>query len=606
MYSLQRIHRLNEAFQYRKFQPGQVNFPSSSIQDPFIQKVVQLLAHANNVTPQQIEQAVEHKVAERNEQAVLIPLLHGTMMKNAVENEVFDMFWNGDVPVNGPKFNTTTFYKLVRAIRADHDEFFPLRGFIDKRRLQNPQYSFVDENTDKKSPYASVNTAAASPNGDFIFNVRFMQKLMDYSHLKQIKPKGSKYISNGGDIPDEYGYIEFLIMHEFMHYSNDDFYYQKIIPKANPKIINWVGDFRTNYLLVKSGYEPLPIGLYNDSINYDRQKSYIEMYNLVKQEIDKLPTGDQQSIGKTLDGMSDDHEPGQQQGKQSDVTPDDATPTDIDENGKKITDQMKRGDDSTPEQREQKAKEDAEKAKQAGNQPQKSRNPDAHAVDYSQIRPTFNWQTLMKKFIQSAMPKFDTTYAKPARRTATGLDIIRQTGSSAVKPGEKQMDFADMRLGFVIDSSGSMSSIIATVLANSINLLKQPIFAKSQALVMKFSGDFELYKVNFRSNLAAKVSTITEKPKNYPLKTSTVLGTHIGSSTFFSPQLAHEIATAVSQKYNIVMFLDGDILAGSNLTVFEQLLKSSGRSIFVIFDSRETYIQFRQATNFSTPNITHF
>lgn len=606
MRRFQRMYRLNEAFQYRKFQPGQINFPTSSWQDPFVQKIAGEIAKAHNIPLQEVEQAINHEVAEMHEQGKLVPILHETMDKNAVEQQLFKMFENADIPTNAPKFNTTTFYKLIRNVRADHDEFFPLRGFIDKRRLQNPQFIFVG-GQQPKSQYDSVNTAAASPNGDFIFNVNFMQKLLDYAHLKGIKPKGSKYISNGGDIPDEYAYLEFLIMHEFMHYSNDDFYYQKIIPNANNKIINWVGDFRTNYLLVKSGYEPLPIGLYNDSINYDRQKSYIDMYNIVKSEFDKLPESKIDIIGKILDGMSDDHGPGQQQGEQADVSGKDITPDKIDEQTKKITKQMEEAEDSSPADREKKAKADAEKsAKEAQGNQNAGRNPAAHEVDYSKIKPAFNWQTLMKKFIQSATPKMDTTYAKPARRSASGLDIARQVGSAAIKPGEKAMDFADMNLGFVIDSSGSMSSIIATVLSNSMNLLKQPIFAKSQALVFKFSGDYEIYKVNFRSNLAAQVQTFAEKPKNYPLKTSTVLGTHIGSSTDFSAALATEVASAVQHKYNIVMFLDADILAGSNLTNFVNLLKSATRGIFVIFDSRHTYVEFRQRTGFSTPNITHF
>jgi hypothetical protein len=187
---------------------------------------------------------------------------------------------------------------------AENDELWPLQGFIDKRRL-NPNWLFVPQSVqtglhpshktpaqpgDESTPshYRNVDTAAASPSGDFIFSVHFCQKLLDYAHLKELKPMGKKYVSNGGDIPDEYAYIEFLIMHEAFHYAHEDFYYQDIIPDAKNKIINWVGDFRSNYLLVKSGYAQLPMGLYSDEINYDRQKTYRQMYDKVHEEMKKM------------------------------------------------------------------------------------------------------------------------------------------------------------------------------------------------------------------------------------------------------------------------------------------------------------------------------
>jgi hypothetical protein len=128
---------------------------------------------------------------------------------------------------------------------------------------------------------------------------------LDWAFLKGIKPKQIKYQNNGGKIPPEYAYIEFLLMHEYLHYSEADFYYHRIIPKANSKIINYVGDFRSNYLLVKSGYEQLPMGLFNDKINYDRQKTYREMYDVVKGEFDKMkePGKKQQvQVGDTVRG----------------------------------------------------------------------------------------------------------------------------------------------------------------------------------------------------------------------------------------------------------------------------------------------------------------
>jgi hypothetical protein len=255
-----------------------------------------MVANARQVPVEQVFKEIEDQVTKVKGIAQKAPTIYHTIVDNIYESELFSMFEKLDIPVpNVPAFSKVTFRKLTEFVRGEHNRFFPLRNFIEKRPHANPAYYYTDDPHDpdsKTSRWASIKTAAATPNGEFIFNIPFCQKLMDWANLKGIKPKGRKYTAHGGPIPNEYCYIEFLIMHEYLHYSEADFYYQQIIPDAHPKIINYVGDFRSNYLLVKSGYEQLPIGLFCDKINYDRQNAYIDMYNAVKNEMEQMPGGD--------------------------------------------------------------------------------------------------------------------------------------------------------------------------------------------------------------------------------------------------------------------------------------------------------------------------
>lgn len=596
-----RFRRLiREGLETRKFQSGQVRFALTTLHDPHIRLIIDLIAKTAGIQPSEVIQHIEDKKKEFEDVAKVAPLLYGTIEKNIVEDTVFKLFEKTPVQVDqAPKFNVVTFQKLMRSIRADHDEFLPLRSFIDRRTLTAPKIIFTKEGD--TGPYRTVKTAAATPTGDFIFYVPFMEKLLQYAHLKQLTPKGRKYVGNGGDIPNEYGYIEFLIMHEFMHYSNDDFFYQKVIPNARQKIINWVGDFRSNYLLVKSGYEQLPIGLYNDEINYDRQAHYIDMYRLVEDEFKKLSKDQQEKVGGQLDDMSDDHEPGQQQGESEEVTGE-ATPADIDENAKTIERKMGEAKDSSEHERDAPAT--PPKAQPSGS-PGTGKHDKPQGIDYSKIMPTFNWQTLIRRFVQSAQPRSEETYAKPHRRNVSGLDIARQVGASAIKPAEKPMDFSDVRLGFVIDSSGSMSGVITTVMSNVVNLMKTPVFRRSQVLFFRFSGSYEVYKMVFSTNQAGKVATWKDKPK-YDHKATDLINQHFGAGTVFSASLAGEIGEALGAGYNMVFFLDSDILAGENLKNFLGLIKAAPKNVFVIFDTRDTYISFRQNAGVTTPNITYF
>lgn len=595
-----RLRRVfTEGLENRKYQPGQVKFSTSTVNDPHIRKILQEISTATGKPVSELIQEIATEQTKFQDIAKKAPILYTTIEKNIVEDSTFKMFQKAPVEVNGPKLNTTTFYKLMRSIRADHDEFLPLRSFVDRRTLTTPKIIFTQAGD--TGPYRSVKTAAATPRGDFIFYVPFCQKLLDWAHLKGFKPKGQKYVANGGDIPNEYAYIEFLIMHEFMHYSNDDFFYQKIIPKARPKIINWVGDFRSNYLLVKSGYEQLPMGLFNDDINYDRQAHYVDMYNIVRDEFEKLGKDQQEELSRKLDGMSDDHEPGQEQGEEEEI-PDNVTPEDIDDNGKSIDRKMRDADDASNEDRDKKP---ADEPKGDAGMPGTGKHGQTQGIDYSKIMPTFNWQTLVRRFVASARPRHEETYASPHRRNVSGMDIARQVGASAIKPAEKPMDFADISLGFVIDSSGSMSGIISTVMSNVVNLMKTPIFRKTQVLFFRFSGSYEVYKMVFSTNQAGKIATWKDKPK-YDHKAIDLINQHFGAGTDFSASLAAEIGQALGAGYNMVFFLDADINYGSNLTNFAGLVKAHPKNVFVIFDKRETYINFRQGSGVSTPNITYF
>lgn len=616
---------LKEALEQRKFAPGEVKFAKSSLADDHIKRVVDALVATGKVDKAKLEAAIAEKLTKFAPIAAIAPTLYSTIRDNIVEDTVFGMFWEYPERIDtgaSPEFKERTFFKLVRMIAAEHDEFWPLRSYIDGRKLQ-PKFEFVGGQAGTTNPeYAGIDTAAATPNGVFIFNVNFMQKLMDYAAIKQIHPKGQKYEANGGDIPNGYAYIEFLILHEFMHYTNDDFHYQKVIPQSDPTIINWVGDFRSNYLLVKSGYEQLPLGLYNDSINYDRQKTYVEMYNLVKSEMDKLkqePSGGGKGqpgegggqgrtladdVADALDKMGDDHKPGTEEGKKE--SPGSMTEADIDKASERTEGEMKDGKDLTPDQAAQQGKAGKAGEGTSNGTPGAGGTNGASEVNYKQYKPAFNWKTLIGKMISKASTKTEETFSKPSRRSVSSMEVARQVGAAAIKPGEKPVDFAQIKLAFCIDSSGSMGQVIGTVMSNVANLMRAPKFAKSECIISKFSSSSELYKANFYRNKAAKVTSYKEKPQDYPLTVDNVLNVHFGAGTTLSTQLTSELEQMLKDKWNVVLVSDADVLSGENFKNLLKLISAGPGNMFVIFGTSKEYDLFRQRAGFSTPNVTYF
>lgn len=295
--------QVKEAFDAVRKEKGEVKFAQTKLDDAHIKKIIADISKKSGVTEQDILDDIKKKMKKFDDLAVKSPILYATCQRNIVENEVFKLVEEAEKKgygIKSPvKFSTVMFNRLITAVTTEHKQFFPMRNFMDHKTLHNPIIIFVPSTIPEEKKWNVVKTAAATPRGQFIFNKVFMQSLLDFAHYKDIKPKGKKYECNGGEIPNGYAYIEFLIIHEFMHYTGADFKYQQIL-KAKNKIINWIGDFRTNYLLVKSGYEQLPIGLYSDDVNYDRQKTYREMFETVKAEFDKLSAANKKLVTDTV------------------------------------------------------------------------------------------------------------------------------------------------------------------------------------------------------------------------------------------------------------------------------------------------------------------
>jgi hypothetical protein len=309
-----------------------------------------------------------------------------------------------------------------------------------------------------------------------------------------------------------------------------------------------------------------------------------------------------------LDGMTDNHSKGQEEADKTDM-PDDISDGDIDTNGESIEEEVGSGG--------KKAKGEADAGDEAGNangQNTKRGGGDTgnkgakNAPRDIQVgRPTLTWKQLIKRFVQmAAKPKPEETYNKIHRSSVSGAVVAAQMGGAAVKPGVViEMD-ADTKLAFVIDSSGSMSHVIPTVMAEAESMLRHPMFKNSIVTVSKFSSGNEKWKVNFAKNKAAKVNSVDEMPKVWPLDAhKTVFSIHYGGGTEMESGIVTDLKRLIALKYNIVMFTDDNIFWESNWPLFLDVYKTGPRQVFVIFDSATSYQTCKKKLGVAS-NITHF
>jgi len=291
---------------------GTIDWAKSSINDPHIQDALKIIFNTSyaqrvmqhfKVNEADIVQLLDEYDTMHQELFALTPEMSSTMAQNNIESLVFSIVNNltkhKQITVPGAsQFSALMFERLNKEIQASRPSFFKMRSFIQRVPLARPIVGIYDNDlvvhnqTNPMEPpvdhnkYKPAPTAYATPDGVFVFNKQFCQALINWAYIKKIKPKHYFFKSNGGTIPDDYVYLEFLIFHEFLHYVDDDFFYNLTNPNWDHKLTNYVGDFRINYKLVKNGMEQLPIGLYSDNVNFDRYNDYKEVYNICKRGVE--------------------------------------------------------------------------------------------------------------------------------------------------------------------------------------------------------------------------------------------------------------------------------------------------------------------------------
>jgi len=289
-----------------------VEWSQTKLTDAHVQHIIAEVAKVTGKSHKEIEDHILQNIRVFDQFKRITPHLHATIALNAIESEAFQMLQEFGVKhPDAPKLDLQTIEKLKVFIGVKYEDFYPLKSSRTHQFLK-PTFKWVPSSKESDEAFQDVDTAAATRDGVFIFNKNFCQNLLEFGKIKGIKMKDSYYASQGGPIPDEYGYIEFLIAHEYLHWTQSDWdvpeHYTKLGHEISPMVANWVGDFRSNYRLVKEGLPQLPMGLFSDSINYDRQHSFGQMAKIVQSEFAKLDEVQKDVMEKILGKMADDHE----------------------------------------------------------------------------------------------------------------------------------------------------------------------------------------------------------------------------------------------------------------------------------------------------------
>lgn len=211
-----------------------------------------------------------------------------------------------------------------------------------------------------------------------------------------------------------------------------------------------------------------------------------------------------------------------------------------------------------------------------------------------QIKPKFNWKTLIKNLVTASVPQTDISYAKPSRRAVTGIAIAAQTGAGALKPGEKTLEENKAKLVFVFDTSGSMGGEVTRVMAEVRNLLKQLGKQNVDMGVVFFAGEHKSFVVNMGTDTYAQVTNITDIGKPIPKGDAKKGYRHVFSlqasgGTDFTVKISNELSELATQGYNILLFSDLDIVSAGNFANVKHIWQMHKDKLFLVAVDEPTF-----------------
>lgn len=221
--------------------------------------------------------------------------------------------------------------------------------------------------------------------------------------------------------------------------------------------------------------------------------------------------------------------------------------------------------------------------------------------------PAYPWRQIVKLFVGSQTSP-ETTYARPSPRNATNIEIMRQTGSAALKPGERMVEEGIFKLLIVFDTSGSMSQTVPQALSEVSALLKKfsgsidPIIG-----ICYFATNSKFFAANIKKNKAWEISSVKDLSKPVPatsqMDLDVLLSSYATGMTNFSDTLASQLLQACASGFNVLMFSDTDMLDTNNWKNFLSLATSPHRKkFFFIADSSYTFNRIIETMGGIKPN----
>jgi len=503
-----------------------VKFSETTGDEPYIQELLKFISDKKKIPLSKLQKELKERIKKEKQDLSISKTLGETMLKNVGETAAFKMF---DDYIQTEDIEDMiiedNFTDIIKDYMAAIPGLSPLKNNFDPRERTPEYYIYYPEEDDKYAPEwaRGVKTAWTTPNAQIAFNADFLRKLFIFGKIKGVKVSpnkryGEKYVSNGGEIPDEYVFFEFLLIHELMHFANGDFYFEKAL-KLNGNIVNWVGDFVTNYTLVKNEYPQLPIGLFNEKINYDHYDSWWEMYDVVETEFKKLQKDNKtDKLKQIMNGNAAVEMPGEGEGFELEIVLNEnletlkkeiykQNKTRIKEVNKALSKKARSMEErkKEKEEREKRIIDEVEKALQqlqagsnnGGNNQSDGRPP---KIEFKpEYKPSMHWRTVITTLIPPKYIEKETYSRASRRRISTSIGLTQSLGISAIPIGPGKRTIKNPINFCIIWDSSFDTNTLNQIQKKLIEILKNKLNSFILIKVNNTDNKINLFNIDLKS-----------------------------------------------------------------------------------------------------------
>ena len=593
-------------------------FTTADLNTPYVENAIKLISNGTGESITEIVKQAKDYIKEQISNETGVDGFDKIDRQNYIEGFLFDKL---HVESTDRTVSRTELKEMFKWIIAANRALFILIDPITGKRVQitihlTPTAAFVKQPDWMKD----VETAAATASGEIVFNTDFARRLIKYAEVKGIKANGKMYKSNGGNIPDSYAYIEFLILHEIYHIVNADHFYQSITPGMTGKKQNYLGDYIINYNLVKKGYSQLPIGLMSDKYNYDNYGSMKELQRVFLEDSKKLNKEKEEKMDNQMDDHLDkDNKPQNKKGGEPGGEPQNkkgGEPSSDDKEMEKKLEQAAKDnfdDMKDANERNEMTKEEVDEITKNiedeiknNNDVPKSRKDitfNSNAKPGDKVFKPIEWKKLIQFMIPKPVVKIEDSLSKMHRRTVAGM--ASGSDNIAVKAGEVKTDQKSQSMVVLLDVSGSMSKTIMAIEGDLISVInKNKTLGIKNFYIIKFDSEYKTYKINLDPNGRKHtfqrfendddISSSPEKAaldsQKHPL--NMLFREGWGGATKFPEKVSKLMLLFLKEGYNSVVFTDEDIFNTGNVENIKTILtkaRSKPYSFNLIFNSADVY-----------------
>lgn len=227
-------------------------------------------------------------------------------------------------------------------------------------------------------------------------------------------------------------------------------------------------------------------------------------------------------------------------------------------------------------------------------------------------QPSFNWKVLIKQaLLKSFKHVTEETRAKYSRRTVSQIGVLQSKKAAAVMPGEKIDTIPDLKIAFVLDVSGSMSSYYSKCMTEIYSVMTGKDLVGASCTFITYASDVELFFVDLVKKQGRQINELKERKPiggagskpTIPIN-NLLFKANVGGGTDLTNDTLRKHMAELLTEGPVILMTDDD--ACYNIQYLKQLLESP--NFMLILSDKGVYDRFVTACggSISRTRVTHF